>query len=176
MGSMISKIVFKNKSEVIENIPKSFFDLKCKNIDNVDVDFNVYKKNKITMVLNVACDCGLTEKNYPKLVEIYNKYNSKGLEILGFPSNQFFGQEKRSEAEIKEFVVDLYNVNFPMFSKIEVNGPNTHDIFKFLRINSELKVCNNKAKQIPWNFAKFLVNNEGEVIKFTKIIFVGLIC
>lgn len=166
MGSILSKIVFKNKTEIIENVPKNFFELKCKDIDFKEVDFSVYKNKKIIMLLNVACDCGLTDKNYPKLVDLYSKHNKNGLEILGFPSNQFFGQEKRSEADIKEFVTDLYNVNFPLFSKIEVNGPNTHDIFKYLRMNSELKVSENKAKQIPWNFAKFLVNHEGKVIKF----------
>ena len=89
-------------------------------------------------------------KKYPQLM------------IMAFPCNQFFGQEKGSEQEIKDFVKSKFNVNFPMFSKVEVNGPNTHEVFRFLRMNSQLKT-GNRAKEIQWNFAKFLIDRYGKV-------------
>ena len=87
--------------------------------------------------------------------------------ILGFPCNQFFSQESGSEAEIKKFVKDNFNASFPLFEKIEVNGADTHPLYVFLRQHSELFNSNKgQAKVIPWNFAKFIVNRKGEVIKF----------
>lgn len=87
--------------------------------------------------------------------------------MIGFPCNQFKNQESQSEEEIKKFVKDKFNVTFPMMEKIEVNGPNTHPLYAYLRNNSELaEKATGEAKQIPWNFAKFLVDREGHVVKF----------
>ena len=87
--------------------------------------------------------------------------------ILAFPCNQFFGQESGSEAEIKKFVTDNFGASFPIFEKIEVNGPNTHPMYIYLRNQSELfDPKKNEAKVIPWNFAKFILNKDGKVIKF----------
>lgn len=90
-----------------------------------------------------------------------------GFTILAFPCNQFFGQESESEVNIKKFVEKNFNVTFPMFAKIEVNGDNVHPLFKFLRNNSELyDPVTQTTKQIPWNFGKFLVDREGKVVGF----------
>ena len=83
---------------------------------------------------------------------------------MGFPCNQFFSQEKKCEFDIKSFVQGKYQVEFPMFSKVEVNGPNTCDIFKYLRYNSELNE-NGNIKYIPWNFTKFLLDKDGKIVK-----------
>lgn len=100
-------------------------------------------------------------------MSIYEKYRSQGLEILAFPCNQFFSQESGSEKEIKQFVKENFNVHFPMFAKIEVNGETTDELFQFLRNNSELyDHKTGKAGVIPWNFAKFILDRNGKVIKF----------
>jgi glutathione peroxidase-family protein len=86
---------------------------------------------------------------------------------MGFPCNQFMNQESGSEAEIKKTVKEKYNVNFPMFEKIEVNGPSTNPLYVFLRSNSELAdPQSGQAKMVPWNFGKFLLDKDGHVVKF----------
>lgn len=95
---------------------------------------------------------------YKDLQALYEKYNSKGLEVLGFPCNQFGAQEPDSDAEIKQFVEKNYSVTFPMFSKIEVNGPNTDPVFNVLK-NDRVG-----THPISWNFEKFLVDKEGRPI------------
>jgi glutathione peroxidase len=97
---------------------------------------------------------------------MYQKYKDSGLQILGFPCGQFMGQELSTDKEIRNFIDKKFNVDFPMFSKIEVNGNNTHPIFKYLKYNSGQMNQAKGLKNIPWNFAKFLVNSQGEVIKF----------
>lgn len=86
---------------------------------------------KVVLVLNVASACGYTEQNYKGLQALYEKYGSYGLEILAFPSNQFGGQEPGTEQHIKQYVTSKYNVTFKMMSKVDVNGPNAHPIFKY---------------------------------------------
>lgn len=146
----------------------NFFDFKMKNIQGKEVDFASFKgKTKLFMIVNVACKCGFTGDHYTQLVDLYTKYNKRGLEIFGFPCNQFMSQESGTEEDIEKYVRDNFNVSFPMFSKIEVNGENAHPLYQFLRNNSELyDPETKKAKMIPWNFGKFLVNKDGKVIKF----------
>lgn len=101
------------------------------------------------------------------MVKLHDELRSKGFEILAFPSNEFFGQESGTESEIKQFVKQNFNANFPIFAKSEVNGANPNPVFGFLRLHSELyDPKTGQAKVIPWNFAKFLVNRNGEVFKF----------
>jgi glutathione peroxidase len=101
------------------------------------------------------------------MVELYDKYRDKGFEILAFPCNQFMGQEPAENDEIKNFAVSTFNVRFPLFEKIEVNGENTHEVYRYLRFNSELYNKNkNIVAEIPWNFAKFLINRDGKVASF----------
>lgn len=100
---------------------------------------------------------------------MYGDLSAQGLEIMGFPCNQFGAQEPWSEDKVLEFVQSKFNVSFPMFSKIEVNGPNTHEFYRYLKNNEvyksqNLPICKEgKVENIPWNFAKFLVNKEGKV-------------
>ncbi len=88
--------------------------------------------------------------------------------VFGFPCGQFMGQELDSEQEIKEFVENKFEVKFPMFSKIEVNGPNTHPIYRYLKANSQEMSDNKGLKNIPWNFGKFVVDSQGKVLNFYK--------
>jgi len=104
--------------------------------------------------VNVACDCGYTKSGYTNMVEMHRKYRDQGFEVLAFPSNQFGQQESRPENEIKEYVKAKYGVEFPLFSKIEVNGENTHPLYQWLK--------KSLPGDITWNFAaKFIVNHEG---------------
>ena len=173
MGSMMMKAIARKKTELIENIPKNFFDLSAKDIDGNMIKFCSYKLSdsnkdgkKAFLVVNVACDWGLTKNNYKELVELDDKFRDSGLHIMGFPCNQFFAQEKRPESEIKEYVQEAFDVKFQLYSKVEVNGENSHPIYKFLRKNSKLDSGEKGIKEIPWNFSKFLVNRNGNVIEF----------
>jgi len=122
-------------------------------------------KKKAIIVVNVASSWGLTTKQYKGLNKLYEGYKDQGLEILGFPCNQFMGQENKCEADIKEFAKAM-KVKFPMFSKVSVNGAGAHPIYKYLRANCELYDASKKTiQEIPWNFAKFLLDRDGKVIK-----------
>jgi len=98
---------------------------------------------------------------------MHKEYREHGLEILAFPCNQFMAQEPGTDAEIKTFARDLYSAEFPLFSKIEVNGANANEVYRFLRSNSELYDAKTKeAREIPWNFAKFIVDRNGKVVSY----------
>jgi glutathione peroxidase len=101
------------------------------------------------------------------MVKAHNKWKESGFEVLAFPCNQFFSQESGSPEEITAFVKENFNANFPIMEKIEVNGPDTHPLYAYLRSNSSLYDPKTKeAKLIPWNFAKFFINSEGKVVQF----------
>ncbi len=114
-------------------------------------------RGKTVLVVNVASQCGLTPQ-YAKLQEIYTKYHDRGLEILGFPCNQFMGQEPGTEAEIKTFCETSYGVTFPLFSKIDVNGETAHPLYQWLKGATG-------GDEVAWNFEKFLVSREGSVLE-----------
>jgi len=130
--------------------------------DNADnpIEFTNYKK-KVMLIVNTASDCGFTPQ-YKGLQELYQKYQAQGLEVLAFPCNQFKQQEKGNNEEIKQFCDLRFNIKFPLFSKIDVNGDNTHPLFDFLKSQAPGILG---SKSIKWNFTKFLVNKEGKVIK-----------
>ena len=129
-----------------------------KNIDGKDTDLSQYK-GKVVMIVNVASKCGNTPQ-YKQLEELNKKYGEKGLVILGFPANEFRGQEPGSDADIKEFCTSKYGVSFPMFSKVVVKGDGMCDLYKFLTS----KDSNPKAPgDITWNFEKFVVGRDGQV-------------
>ena len=130
-----------------------------KDIDGKEVDLSKYG-GKVVMVVNVASRCGLTPQ-YETLQTIYKKYEDKGLVVLGFPCNQFGRQEPGTEAEIKEFCTGRYDVTFPMFSKIEVNGTEQAGLYKYL---TGLDLEPTGKGDISWNFEKFLINRDGDVI------------
>lgn len=138
----------------------NIYDFKINNIDGQEVDFSIFK-GKVLLVVNVASKCGFT-KQYAGLEQLYQQYKDNGLLVLGFPCNQFGGQEPGNEAEIKQFCNTKYDVTFPLFSKIEVNGANTHPLYKMLKSKCS-GILGSKA--IKWNFTKFLVDKHGKVTK-----------
>ena len=139
---------------------KTIYDFNVKDADLNEVSLGEYQ-DKVLLVVNVASQCGLTPQ-YKGLQELYEKYNSNGLEILGFPCNQFKGQEPGTNEEIKFFCTEKYNVSFKIFNKIDVNGPDADPFYSFLK-NQQPGILG--TKNIKWNFQKFLVNKNGEVIK-----------
>jgi glutathione peroxidase len=110
----------------------------------------------------------LTSDNYTQLVDLYNQYKTKGLQILAFPCGQFFNQELKENADIKDEVVNKFGATFPMFSKITVNGPDTHPVYNYLKYHSAELNTTKGLKNIPWNFTKILVNENGEVVKVVQ--------
>ena len=138
---------------------KSPLDFKVKDIDGKEVDLADYK-GKVVLFVNVASECGLTPQ-YEKLEALYEKFGEDGLVILGFPANEFGKQEPGTDEEIKEFCTGTYGVKFPMFSKIVVKGEGQHPLYQFLTG----KDSNPKfAGDISWNFEKFLVDRQGNVV------------
>lgn len=135
--------------------PKSIYDFKMKNIDGKEVPLDKYK-GKVLLVVNVASKCGLTPQ-YAGLQKLYTDYHPKGFEILGFPANNFGGQEPGTDPEIKQFCTGTYNVTFPMFSKISVKGDDEHPLYKWLIASAD------RHDDIEWNFGKFLIGKDGKV-------------
>ncbi|MFA6192812.1 MAG: glutathione peroxidase [Sulfurimonas sp.] len=138
----------------------SIYDIEVQNIDKQNVKLEKYK-GRVMLIVNVASKCGYTVQ-YAGLQELHEKYDAKGLSVLGFPCNQFLSQEPGTEEEIKNFCMTSFGVTFDMFAKIDVNGENTHPLYGYLKesasgiLGSEL---------IKWNFTKFLVDREGKVVK-----------
>jgi glutathione peroxidase len=142
-----------------DKAPKSVLDFKVKDIDGKDVDLGSFK-GKTLLVVNVASNCGLTEKQYGSLGKLHEKYKELGFEILAFPANNFGKQEPGTDPEIKQFCATK-NVAFKLFSKISVKGEDIHPLYKFLTA----KETNPKfAGEVRWNFDKFLVGPKGEVL------------
>ncbi len=138
----------------VDNV-KSFYGFSATSIEGKTVKMSDFK-GKVVLVVNTASKCGLTPQ-YRGLEALYKKYSAKGLVILGFPCNQFGKQEPGTEKEIISFCSENYGVTFPMFAKIDVNGENTHSLYKYLK--GELK--GKKGADISWNFEKFLIDREG---------------
>ena len=136
----------------------SISEIPLKDIDGKDTSLKDYQ-GKVVLIVNVASRCGYTPQ-YKGLETIYEKYKDKGFVILGFPCNQFGAQEPGTATEIKEFCSSKYNVTFPMFSKIEVNGPNRHPLYVALAGKDSPY-----AGDIKWNFSKFLIGRDGKIVK-----------
>lgn len=139
---------------------KSIYDIKVNNIKNEEISMEQFK-DKVLLIVNVASKCGFTPQ-YKELEEIYREYKDKGLEILGFPCNQFGFQEPGNNDEIYTFCSTTYNVSFPMFSKIDVNGANTHELYNYLKEKAPGILG---TEGVKWNFTKFLVDKKGNVVK-----------
>jgi glutathione peroxidase len=133
-------------------------DFKMKDIDGKEVNLADYK-GKVVMLVNVASKCGFTPQ-YKALESTYEKYKDQGFVIIGFPANNFHAQEPGSDADIKKFCTDKYNVTFPVMSKISVKGEDKAPIYKFL---TESPTAGDFAGDISWNFNKFLVDRNGQV-------------
>ena len=135
------------------------YEFAVKTIDGGPIKLDHYK-GKVLLLVNVASQCGYTPQ-YEGLQKIYSKYKDQGFLVLGFPANNFGAQEPGSDQEIKRFCSTRYNVTFPMFSKISVKGPDQHPLYQFLTNPAS----NPKfAGEISWNFNKFLVDRQGNVI------------
>jgi len=139
---------------------KSPLDFKVDSIDGKNVDLSKYK-GEVVLIVNVASKCGLTPQ-YKQLEAVYTKYKGQGLEVLGFPANEFGKQEPGTNEEIVEFCSSKYNVDFPMFSKLVVKGEGISPLYQFL---TSKETNPEYAGDIKWNFEKFLVGRDGKVVK-----------
>jgi glutathione peroxidase len=138
----------------------NIYDFEVTTINGKASKLNKYK-GKVLLVVNTASKCGLTPQ-FKGLESLYKKYKDKGLEIIGFPCNQFGQQDPGTNDEIQEFCQMNYGVSFPMYAKIDVNGNNTHPLYQHLKDEAPGLLG---SKKIKWNFTKFLVNKNGDVIK-----------
>jgi glutathione peroxidase len=136
-----------------------FYQFNADNLQGKLVSMKSYE-GKVVLIVNVASKCGFTNQ-YKGLEELYKKYESKGLVILGFPCNQFGSQEPGTATEISSFCSLNYGVTFPMFAKIEVNGDNAHPLYRFLKD----ALPGTLGNAIKWNFTKFLLDNQGNPVK-----------
>jgi glutathione peroxidase len=134
-------------------------DFSARSISGEDSSLRDYA-GKVAVVVNVASKCGLTPQ-YAGLEKLYETYHARGLEVLGFPCNQFAGQEPGSDAEVQEFCKLHYGVSFPMFSKIDVNGATRHPLYAWL---SAEDAAPEGPGDIKWNFGKFVVGRDGRVV------------
>ncbi|MGZ3788831.1 MAG: glutathione peroxidase [Bacteriovorax sp.] len=145
-----------SEENVLKKAKKTIYDFEVKNINGEIVSLSMYK-GKTLLVVNVASKCGFTPQ-YTELEDIYREYKNQGLEILAFPCNQFGAQEPGDAEEIKKFCSLNYDVSFPLFSKVDVNGSNTAPVYHFLK-ESLPGILGSKA--IKWNFTKFLIDKNG---------------
>jgi len=144
--------------QTISLLAGSIQDIAVKDIDGKDTSLSAYK-GKVLLIVNVASKCGLTPQ-YKGLEAIHEKYKDQGFSVLGFPCNQFNGQEPGTNEEIKQFCSTKYNVTFPLFDKLDVNGPKRHPLY------AELAGKDSPYPgDIKWNFGKFLIGRDGKIIK-----------
>ena len=139
---------------------KTLHDFQCKSIDGTSFDFSSLKGKKI-MLVNTASECGYTPQ-YKDLQALYEQYKDKNFIIIGFPCNDFGGQEPGTLTEIKSFCSKNYGVTFPMMEKISVKGEKCSEIYKWLTSKAENGVEDSK---VNWNFNKYLINEKGEYVK-----------
>jgi glutathione peroxidase len=136
------------------------YDFKATGISGTEVDLAQYK-GKVLLIVNTASNCGFTPQ-YKGLEKVYDQFKDKGVEVLGFPCNQFGGQEPGNEEEIGAFCEKNFGVTFPLFAKVDVNGDATHPLFAHLKKEAP-GILGTQA--IKWNFTKFLVRKDGRVYK-----------
>jgi len=161
VGLTLFMFFFKNTA--LGDYDKIFYDFKIESITGETINFSEYK-DKVILIVNTASYCGFT-KQYSELQELWDKYKSKGLIVLGVPSSSF-NQEKKTNSEVKEFCNVNFNINFPLSTITDVKGKNTHDLFIWAEKN------HGKSAIPKWNFHKILINKEGKVedtfASFTK--------
>lgn len=140
---------------------KTLYDFKAKTIDGADLDFSKYKGKKV-LIVNTASECGYTPQ-YAGLQELHEKYDSTGkVVIIGFPCNQFGGQEPGTASDIKTFCTKNYGVTFQMMEKIDVKGGNQHPLYKWLTHKAENGV---EDSEVKWNFQKYAIDEKGNLVK-----------
>ena len=161
IGLIIIMFFFKNSLSA--NYEKIFYDFKIESISGEVIDFKDYK-NKVVLLVNTASYCGFT-KQYDELQELWDLYKTKGLIVLGVPSNSF-NQEKKNNTDVKEFCEVNFNINFPLTSITEVKGSNAHELFLWAKGN------HGKSAVPKWNFHKLLIDKNGKIddtfASFTK--------
>lgn len=155
---------------------EKIYDIPVKTIDGEETNLGEYK-GEVLLLVNVASKCGLTPQ-YEGLQKLFEEYKEKGVKVLGFPANNFMGQEPGTEDEIKEFCSANYNVDFPMFSKISVKGEDQHELYEYLTENKPETDVNDgvleerlkgygsersEPSEVLWNFEKFLIGKNGEI-------------
>jgi glutathione peroxidase len=138
----------------------SLYDYEVTAIDGTMQRLDAYR-GQVLLIVNVASQCVFT-RQYDALEDLYRRHKDQGFSILGFPCNQFGNQEPGDEAAIKQFCSLTYSVSFPLFKKIDVNGPATHPLYQFLKSAKRGAFC---TRSIKWNFTKFLINRGGQVIR-----------
>ncbi len=138
----------------------SFYDLTATSIEGRSVSMSEFR-GRVLLIVNVASRCSFTVQ-YASLEALYRKHKAEGFEILGFPCDQFLYQEPGNETQIQEFCRATYDVTFPMFAKIKVNGPDAHPIYKFLK---QARGGWFGVRHIGWNFTKFLLDRNGQVVQ-----------
>ncbi len=141
---------------------QSVYDFSAVTVDGHEVPLAQYK-GKVLVIVNTASKCGFTPQ-YAGLEELYKEYKDRGVVVLGFPCNQFGGQEPGSEAEIAQFCELNFGVSFPLFAKIDVNGPDAHPLYRFLKSEQRGILGAVGLDGIKWNFTKFLVDRNGRVV------------
>ena len=152
VGFSIMVLFFKNSA--MSNYEKVFYDFQIESINGEIINFKEYE-NKVVLLVNTASYCGFT-KQYDDLQKLWDQYKSKGLIVLGVPSNSF-NQEKKKNSEIKKFCEVNFNINFPITTLTEVKGNNAHEIFKWAKEN------HGKPAIPKWNFHKILINKMGKI-------------
>ncbi|MEY2985725.1 MAG: hypothetical protein RLZZ568_2342 [Cyanobacteriota bacterium] len=143
----------------------SIYRFNAKTLEGADISLQDFA-GQVLLIVNTASQCGFTPQ-YQGLQALYDQFSDQGFAVLGFPCNQFGQQEPGSANDIKRFCDTRYGVSFPLFEKIEVNGPNAHPLFKFLTQAAPGMAIPllGSAAAVKWNFTKFLVNRQGEVVK-----------
>ena len=144
--------------QIMTTHAQPLYKIAVKDIDHKDTSLGAYQ-GKVLLVVNVASKCGFTPQ-YTALEAVYEKYKDKGLVILGFPCNQFGSQEPGTDEQIKLFCSTQYNVTFPLFDKIDVNGPQRHPLYTTLAGSDS-----SFPGDIKWNFTKFLIGRDGTILK-----------
>jgi glutathione peroxidase len=155
-GNMSNNQIMGDESKQMSNI----YEFKAKSIDGEEVDLSKYK-GSVMLIVNTASECGFTPQ-YAGLESLHEKFEARGLKVLGFPCNQFGGQEPGDSKDIAHFCQANYGVKFQMFEKVDVNGKDADPIFKYLT-SSAPGILGSEV--IKWNFTKFLLNKNGEIVK-----------
>ena len=154
-GGGADRAVLESSSQVADQASSRFYDFRVKDIDGKDFHLDSFR-GKVVLVVNLASACGFTPQ-YKELEALYEKLGPKGFVVAGFPCNQFGAQESGSNEEIKSFAQRKYGVTFPLFSKVDVNGPGADPLFDYLKAQKG-------GEDVRWNFSKFLVDREGKVV------------
>lgn len=139
---------------------QALYDIQVQDIKGQSRTLDEYQ-GKVLLIVNTASKCGFTPQ-FEGLQKLHQELGGRGFEVLGFPCNQFMSQDPGDNDEISQFCSLNYGVDFPMFAKIEVNGPNTHPLYRFLKSEAKGLMGSEKVK---WNFTKFLVNQNGQVVR-----------